>query len=133
MTRLYIAGPMTGLPEFNYPAFHAAAAELRALGYEVENPAETDRPAADPWQDFLRDAITKLVRCDGVALLPGHHRSKGARLEQSIAARLDIPIRTLGTWQTRVLEKLVILEPRPTLVATAVSTSSGPPAALSGA
>src|SRR5690606_37584397 len=105
---------------FNYPAFHAAAAELRALGYEVENPAETDRPATDPWQDFLRDAITKLVRCDGVALLPGHHRSKGARLEQSIAARLDIPIRTLRTWQTEALEELVHLEPH----ALAASTSS---------
>ncbi|MCY1527250.1 hypothetical protein D9M68_623110 [compost metagenome] len=40
MKRIYLAGPMTGLPEFNYPAFHAEAARLRALGYQVENPAE---------------------------------------------------------------------------------------------
>lgn len=38
--RIYLAGPMTGLPEFNYPAFHAEAARLRGLGYQVENPAD---------------------------------------------------------------------------------------------
>ena len=37
MKRIYIAGPMTGLPDFNYPAFNAAAARMRALGFEVEN------------------------------------------------------------------------------------------------
>ena len=44
MTRVYIAGPMTGLPDFNYPAFNAAAAKLRALGLEVLNPAENPPP-----------------------------------------------------------------------------------------
>ena len=33
--RIYIAGPMSGLPEFNHPAFHAAAAQLRGAGYIV--------------------------------------------------------------------------------------------------
>lgn len=101
MTRLYIAGPMSGLPDFNYPAFHTAATMLRGLGYQVENPAENDRPLTDPWQVFLRDAITKLMRCDGVALLPDHHRSRGARLEESIATRLGIPVRTIQTWENR--------------------------------
>lgn len=36
----YLAGPMTGLPDLNFPTFHARAAELRALGHEVVNPAE---------------------------------------------------------------------------------------------
>lgn len=38
--RIYIAGPMTGLPDFNFPAFNDMAAILRGLGYHVENPAE---------------------------------------------------------------------------------------------
>lgn len=42
MTRLYIAGPMSGLPQFNFPAFHAAAIALRAAGYAIISPAETD-------------------------------------------------------------------------------------------
>ena len=39
--RLYVAGPMTGLPDHNYPAFAEAAARLRAVGYEVESPANS--------------------------------------------------------------------------------------------
>ena len=33
--RVYVAGPMTGLPDFNYPAFNAEAQRLRGLGYQV--------------------------------------------------------------------------------------------------
>jgi len=38
----YISGPMTGLPEHNFPAFNAAAAYYRERGFEVINPAEMD-------------------------------------------------------------------------------------------
>jgi hypothetical protein len=38
--RLYLAGPMTGIEDFNYPAFNAMAERLRAAGYEVKNPAD---------------------------------------------------------------------------------------------
>jgi len=47
--RIYIAGPMTGLPEFNYPAFNAAAEYLRSLGHHVENPADNPVPACKSW------------------------------------------------------------------------------------
>ena len=40
--RCYLAGPMRSRPEFNYPAFHQAAAQLREAGWYVYNPAEMD-------------------------------------------------------------------------------------------
>lgn len=93
MTRAYLSGPMSGLPEFNAPAFHAAAARLRASGYEVVNPAELD--AADAgrpmeWSDYLRRDIAQLVTCEAIVLLPGHEKSKGARLERHIARELGM-------------------------------------------
>ena len=88
--RVYVAGPMSGLPEFNYPEFHAAAATLRNLGYEVENPAENDRPVTDPWTSFLRDAITRMLTCDAVVTLAGWEESRGARLEVFIARELGM-------------------------------------------
>jgi hypothetical protein len=40
--RYYIAGPMSGLPQFNFPLFIAAAEALRAAGFDIVSPAETD-------------------------------------------------------------------------------------------
>ena len=90
MKRLYLAGPMTGLPEFNYPAFNAEAARLRALGYEVENPAENPLPADAPWNECLRVAVRQMLTCDVVATLPNWQDSPGAQLEVYIADRLGI-------------------------------------------
>lgn len=98
VSRIYIAGPMTGYPAFNYPAFHQAAARLRDVGYVVENPAETDRPLSDPWREFMKDAIAKLITCDAVALLPGWEKSTGAQLEYAIADKLQLEIFDLDEW-----------------------------------
>src|SRR3972149_3772022 len=41
--KVYLAGPMTGLPASNFRVFDVAAAQLRRLGFEVFSPAENDR------------------------------------------------------------------------------------------
>lgn len=90
--RVYIAGPMTGLSEFNYPAFNAMAARLRALGYEVANPAENPTPPCKSWLGYMRLALKQMVDCEVVALLPNWEESRGARVECGLARDLGLRI-----------------------------------------
>lgn len=112
--KVYLAGPMTGIPQFNYPAFIRAAEALRAIGYEVQSPAEMDDPETakaamaspdgapgsgsangETWGDFLARDV-KLLADDGIQavfVLPGWDRSRGARLETYVAnAMCGLPI-----------------------------------------
>lgn len=88
--RIYISGPMTGLPDFNYPAFHREAARLRALGYHVESPAENP-PQAD-WSGYMQQALKQMLACDAVAFLPGWAESRGALLERYVAGQVGLAI-----------------------------------------
>ena len=96
---LYLAGPMTGLPEFNYPAFNSAAGRLRAAGFEVLNPAD-NKPEIPDWVGYMREAIACLVRADAVAILPNASDSRGARLEMKLAVELEMPVRPVRAWLT---------------------------------
>lgn len=104
MKRVYIAGPMTDLPAVNYPAFHCAAAVLRAAGYEVENPAENPRPACGSWLGYMRMSLAQIARCDAVVRLVGWEDSRGAKVEVRTATDLGLPVIPLaaaldGDWQ----------------------------------
>ena len=111
--RYYVAGPMRGIAEFNFPAFDAATIKLRAAGYEVFSPAERDRDKnfnpigmsgkQETVEEFsaigfdLRDALA----CDceficrtatHIFMLPGWARSTGATAERALAISLGIVI-----------------------------------------
>lgn len=110
--RLYVCGPMSNLPRFNIPAFDAAAASLRSQGYDVTNPADEDSPAVraaglasttgdladlaptgQTWGDLLaRDVKIVADRVDGIVLLPGWEKSRGARLEAFVAVQCRKPV-----------------------------------------
>lgn len=91
--KIYLSGPMTGLPENNYPAFHAAAATLRAAGHEVVSPAEHPAPlTSTSWEQFMRDDLRAMLGCDCLALLPGWQASRGAHLELHVAHRVGMTI-----------------------------------------
>ncbi len=77
---------MTGLEDCNFPAFNKVAAEQRALGYVVENPAEHGVVDGADWADYIAYDLTRLGLCGQVALLPALDNSKGARLEAHIPA-----------------------------------------------
>lgn len=92
--RVYIAGPMTGHDEFNYPAFADAAARLRAAGFDVVSPHEVNPldGTERTWDWYMRRDIAELVTCDAVAVLPGWETSKGATLETHIAEALGMNV-----------------------------------------
>jgi hypothetical protein len=93
--RVYIAGAMTGLPDNGYPAFHAAAKELRDRGFEVENPAENEAPPCGSWLAYMRMAVVQVAKVDTLVLLPGWEKSKGARVEFNLAVGLGLSVETL--------------------------------------
>jgi hypothetical protein len=89
--KIYIAGPMTGLPDWNYPAFHAAARAWRAYGWEVVNPAEAFGGATDrPYRDYVAADIEVLRHCDAIAMLPGWDgpNARGSVWEREVAKTL---------------------------------------------
>lgn len=93
--KIYISGPMTGRPDFNHPAFHAAAATLRAAGWAVFNPAENGLQPDAQWGVHMRVDIKALMDCDAIVLLDGWMDSKGARLERHIAVQLGMRVYVL--------------------------------------
>ncbi|ATF84580.1 DUF4406 domain-containing protein [Burkholderia gladioli] len=90
--KLYLAGPMTGYAELNFPTFHAEAARLRGLGFAIVNPAEINADTTAEWLDCMRADIKQLVDCDGIALLAGWEQSRGASLEHAVARGLGLRV-----------------------------------------
>jgi hypothetical protein len=88
--RVYLSGPMSGIVDNNFPAFHRAAAQLRASGLDVVSPAEIQE--AGTWELCLRADIRELCTCDAIALMPGWENSKGANLELHVAHRLGMEV-----------------------------------------
>ncbi|WP_244886032.1 DUF4406 domain-containing protein [Pseudomonas marginalis] len=66
MKRIYLSGPMTGLPGLNFAAFHAMTTNLCAVGHAVTNPAEIN-PDCGTWSDCMRREIAALMECGTVA------------------------------------------------------------------
>lgn len=103
MTTIYLAGPMTGVKDYNFPLFFEVEHELHCQGYRVENPAKNNGDTlsaaiADAqseersWADYMRLDLVRLAKADAVCLLPGWHNSRGARLERYIATELNMPV-----------------------------------------
>ena len=122
--KIYLAGPMRGKPNFNFPAFDYAAAKLRQEGHRVFSPAERDRGAygADFGKDnatgdemgadgkdvltmrrecFLADTTYICREAEAVAFLPGWEGSKGAVAEAALAVAIGLETVVLGPEYTQ--------------------------------
>ena len=96
--RVYISGPMSGYPGWNFATFNDAALQLRAMGYEVCNPVDINTDVTTPWAECLKADLAALLECTDVACLSGWELSRGAQLEVHVAMALNIPCRPIGTF-----------------------------------
>lgn len=120
MKSIYVSGPMTGLPMFNFPSFDAVAAILREQGHNVFSPADNDRDRWEqagykdvdklpcfiegdvaayaaainiPTESLYRDDFNFIINeADELVLLPGWARSTAARYELMLAEALQLEI-----------------------------------------
>lgn len=113
--RVYLAGKMSNMPFFNFPAFKEGAKNLRDKGYEVFSPAEKDIERAGEFQlNCPTGSHAELAACnvpqitykecmkidlnyildqaDVIALLPGWEQSPGACVEKGLADLLKLEV-----------------------------------------
>ena len=122
---VYVAGPMTGRPDLNYPAFDTAAKHLRGYGFAVENPAENEQPNPTPtWEDWMRLGLTQMLRCNSVLLLPGWHTSKGAVIEARIALDLGLLVIDGETGAALPADHAVTLQQQPATTQAEADTAA---------
>lgn len=103
---IYVAGPMSGYPNFNFPAFFEAADKLRKEGWIVYNPANKEDEAiigeeamktgdlakaqaqGFNFRDAYRWDIECVIKADAIYMLPGWEDSPGARGEHAVAVAM---------------------------------------------
>ena len=100
--KVYIAGPMTGKPQYNFPLFDYVARYLDDLGAEPVNPAEMDRQhdRFDGWdrsrlrtfKEYMQRDLPAVMECDDIIMLPGWSMSPGATLELRVAKACGLQV-----------------------------------------
>jgi hypothetical protein len=108
---VYIAGPMRGIKDYNFPAFDAASVKLEAMGYQVISPADLDREAGHSFSELgsdwdwntipegfnlkqavIRDTFAIINNADEICLLTGWANSKGAQAEAALGRWLGLKV-----------------------------------------
>jgi hypothetical protein len=91
--RLYIAGPISGVPDHNEPAFSRAEQRLS------DNPiTHVGVGGTTPWAEYVKFDLHVMLDCDGIAVLPDWEESRGASLEVYVAQQLAMPVLTVDEW-----------------------------------
>lgn len=104
--KVYLAGPMSGKPDYNVFEFRSVTDQLREAGYDVVSPIELDEadgldfnedlPAAteELWLSCLARDFYAIVNdgVQGLIMLEGWEESRGAFLELALARALGLPV-----------------------------------------
>ena len=92
-TKVYISGPITGMPDDNRQDFQDAEDWLKYNGYSVVNPHRLNHKHGKTWGEYLRvDIIAMMESCDKIYLLDGWTHSDGARIEYNLAKGLGFSL-----------------------------------------
>jgi len=98
--KIFISGPMTGIEDYNFPAFNKTEDALSSLGHDVVNPVkicmkyEKERVLADRaiFDRMVQEELDELETCDAIYMLPGWESSKGALKEHDSALAHGIEV-----------------------------------------
>lgn len=98
--RVYIAGPITGIQNFNHKAFYSSGVELWHLGFLPVNPHNICRHILrsdfttdeQHWQACLKADMPHIISAHYMLMLDGWQQSRGACFERQIALTLGIPV-----------------------------------------
>lgn len=90
--RIYISGPMSGIPRLNFPMFNRTAVRLRNMRWEVINPVEINPDETANWLDCIAADLRAMEGCTAICMLPGWEASFGARIEHLVAQKLGLEI-----------------------------------------
>ena len=101
--KLYLAGPVTGIPDLNRPAFDQAAQKLSNAGYEVIIPHD-HVPVTATHDEAMAICLPLVEQADGLAVLNGWRRSLGTREEIYRARKIGLRIKLVNEWITRGLK-----------------------------
>lgn len=105
---IYLSGPMTGYPDFNYPAFRKASEIFRSQGLEVFDPSEIfDGDQTLSKETYMREDIAAVLKSTLVVTLDGWEESSGARLEVEVAKAIGIPVKSYNEFIIKLARELV--------------------------
>ena len=122
--RIYIAGPMSGVELYNFPAFFDAALRLLEEGFDPINPAEKEsfnngfpnlEAIPEDWGglsetvspgDIIKRDFHEVLEVDCLALLPDWQHSTGAMVEALMAVQAQIPVFLYAPFGPIVLVRL---------------------------
>lgn len=96
--KVFITGPMTGLPDYNRDGFDKAAKTIEALGHTPLNPYRQDFvDTKRSWGECMLASLLLLLQADAILALEGAENSTGSGIEQVFAARMKLPTVTYRT------------------------------------
>jgi hypothetical protein len=113
--KCYLAGPMAGRAEHNWPLFKRVAAYLRERDYDILCPTESGGKEELGYIPSLKLSLIHMLKADALILLPGWMMSRGATIELLLATLLeykvyeaDIDLDQIGLWKKDYTRLFVI-------------------------